>query len=281
MIQPVAALVEGLAQVGLVVLQTDAEPGLGLDKKHRVPTVLVVVVGERHGQPGVSDVTGIITRQFGAAKPPPTHLRFLLLDGDAAAEISVCAMRLRRTPPSVMMIVGAALSWLLVGCGAQASGSVATQPTATAAVPATSATATPAGGVMVTGDVRRPGPTTVTQLTGMTQHTVSVQFSSGKGAETHTETGVLLSDLLPVSALATTSRKNDQLAFAVLATGSDGYAALVAYGEIAPDFGNRGVLLATAQDGAALPHPRLVVPGDVKGGRYVSDVVDLRVVRVG
>lgn len=102
---------------------------------------------------------------------------------------------------------------------------------------------------MVTGDVRHPGPVAAAQLAGMTQHTVSVQFGSAKGTETHSETGVLVSDLLPVSALATTSRKNDQLAFAILATGSDGYAALVSYGEIAPDFGNRGVLLATTQDG--------------------------------
>ena len=74
--------------------------------------------------------------------------------------------------------------------------------------------------------------------------------------------------------------KNDQLAFAVLATGADGYAALVSYGEIAPDFGNRGVLLATTGQ-HALARPRLVVPGDGKGGRYVSDVVEHRVVRVG
>ena len=89
---------------------------------------------------------------------------------------------------------------------------------------------------------------------------------------------MLLSDLLPVDALATTSRKNDQLSFAVLGTGSDGYAALVSYGEVSPDFGNRGVLLSTTEDGTPLARPRLVVPGDGKGGRYVSDVTTLRVV---
>lgn len=48
-----------------------------------------------------------------------------------------------------------------------------------------------------------------------------------------------------------------------------------------PDFGNRAVLLATAEDGKTLAQPRLVVPGDVKGGRYVTDVVGLHVVRAG
>ena len=41
------------------------------------------------------------------------------------------------------------------------------------------------------------------------------------------------------------------------------------------------MLLAIARDGAALARPRLVVPGDVKGARYVSHVVELKVVRVG
>ena len=134
---------------------------------------------------------------------------------------------------------------------------------------------------MISGDVHNAGPVTHEQLADLPQHTVDVQFSSGKGSEKHTESGVLLSDLVAVPALATTSRKNDQLAFAVPATGADGYAALVSNGEIAPDFGNRGVLLAITQDHTPLNRPRLVVPGDVKGGRYVSDVIELRVVRVG
>ena len=84
--------------------------------------------------------------------------------------------------------------------------------------------------------------------------------------------------MLPTTALALTpGRKNDQAALAVTATGADGYAATVSYGEIDPDLGNRGVLVATAEDGKPLARPRLVVPGDVKGARYVSDLVELHV----
>jgi hypothetical protein len=36
------------------------------------------------------------------------------------------------------------------------------------------------------------------------------------------------------------------------------------------------VLPAYREDGARLDRPRLVVPGDVKGGRYVSDVPEVR-----
>lgn len=160
---------------------------------------------------------------------------------------------------------------VLAGCAAAAP----TTPTPVAAV-----SAPPPGTFRVTGAVTTPGELTIDKLKGMPQQTVMVSFGTGKGPEQHTETGVALSELLPPAALATQDRKNDLLSFAVLAIGSDGYAALVAYGEVSPDFGNKAVLLAVQQDGTDLARPRLVVPGDVKGGRYVTDVVELHVARV-
>jgi hypothetical protein len=61
--------------------------------------------------------------------------------------------------------------------------------------------------------------------------------------------------------------KNDALRFWVEATGSDDYAAIVAWGEIDPGFGAKQVLLAYEEDGVDLctAGPRLVVPGDIKG----------------
>jgi hypothetical protein len=166
---------------------------------------------------------------------------------------------------------------LVAGCGTAA---VAESPPSAAPSPAaTAAPDVPAGAVAVTGAVKTPRTVTADQLAALPQRTVSVQFGSGKGPEQHTETGALLTDLLPVDSLATTPAKNDQLSFAVVATGADGYRALVSYGEAAPDFGNRGLLVATSEDGKPLARPRLVVPGDVKGGRYVSDLVRLEVVR--
>ncbi|GAA5141129.1 hypothetical protein [Pseudonocardia adelaidensis] len=174
----------------------------------------------------------------------------------------------------------------LAGCGVGASGSASapleiTAQTATAvAASSPPAQGQPAAGVVrLTGDLRDPRDLHVGELATLPQQTVSVQFGSGSGPQSHIEQGVLLSDLLPVEALATTDSKHDELTFGVLVTGSDGHAALVSYGEISPDFGNRGILLATSEDGAALERPRLVVPGDVKGARYVSEVIELRVVR--
>lgn len=180
-----------------------------------------------------------------------------------------------------MRVLGAVLGCALIGgCGTSA---VATAPPP-AAPTATSAPAPaqpPPGTIALTGNLKAPGQLTAEQLAALPQQTAEVGFESGQGAQKHTEVGPALSDVIPVAALATTDRKNDLLSFAVLAVGADGYSAAVAYADASADFGNRGLLIALTEDGAALPRPRLIVPGDVKGGRYVSDLVELRVIRLG
>jgi len=178
------------------------------------------------------------------------------------------------------------LGWLMLVLGLVFLGGCAgsaAPAAAPATVPATiDAPLPPLGTVLLAGDLKNPGELTVQQLAVMPQQTVEVNFQTGEGPETHTETGVSLSALIPPDALATKDGvKNDLLAFGVLAIASDDYAALVAYGEVSPDFGNKGILLATSEDGMALERPRLIVPGDVKGGRYVTDVIELRVTRIG
>jgi hypothetical protein len=75
-------------------------------------------------------------------------------------------------------------------------------------------------------------------------------------------------------------RKNDWLRHAVLARGTDGYEAVVAWGEFDPDFGARRVLVAFEDDGQRLERPRLVVQGDRHGGRNVSDIDRISLVLV-
>jgi hypothetical protein len=65
----------------------------------------------------------------------------------------------------------------------------------------------------------------------------------------------------------------------VVVTGSDCYEVILSLGEVRPDFGGSAqVLVAYALgDGSPLSASegamRLVVPGDKKGGRYVSNIV--------
>ena len=74
--------------------------------------------------------------------------------------------------------------------------------------------------------------------------------------------------------------KNDALRHAVLVTASDCYQAVVAWGEIDPRFATTEVLLAYEEDRQPLARPRLVVPGDERGGRYVTDVTRVSLLRL-
>jgi hypothetical protein len=113
-------------------------------------------------------------------------------------------------------------------------------------------------------------------------HVYTVTFQAGTAVETHTFTGYLLYDVLTfLGPKFDPAVRNDKLRFYASATGSDGYQAIVAWGEFDPIFENKAVLLAFTQDGKSLAGggPRLVVPGDIRGGRYVSDVVSIRLER--
>jgi hypothetical protein len=115
-------------------------------------------------------------------------------------------------------------------------------------------------------------------------HQVDVTFQAGSQVQQHHYIGALLTDVLTAAGPNfDPTVKNDALRFAVKAIGADGYAAAVSWGEIDPNFGAKQVLLAYNEDGNDLCSvgPRLVVPGDIKGGRYVSTIVRVKVVRIG
>ncbi len=138
----------------------------------------------------------------------------------------------------------------------------------------------------VSGQVAEPETFTPVTLAALNQSTTeTVTFLSGAGSVTDTYTGVPLWTLLQDQGLvADPAIKNDALRFGVVATGSDGYRALISLGEINPAFGNQPDLVAYADmegqlgAGGSAGALRLVVPGDGAGGRYVSNLVDLRVV---
>ena len=138
----------------------------------------------------------------------------------------------------------------------------------------------------LSGQVSDPATFTPVTLAALDQSTTeTATFLSGAGSVTDTYTGVPLWRLLQDQGLLTDPAiKNDALRFGVVATGSDGYRALISLGEINPAFGNQPDLVAYADTegqlgpGGSAGAMRLVLPGDHAGGRYVSNLVDLRVV---
>jgi len=134
--------------------------------------------------------------------------------------------------------------------------------------------------VTVSGDVSTPTTYTAGNLPGSlaTQEiTVSTPPVTGSSF-----TGVSLWDLLVQSGLSTTP--SSVLNEYVIATGTDNYQSIFSLEEIDPQYGNQSDLVAYATGtGASLGtsgFARVVVPGDAKAGRYVSNIDNLTVVSV-
>jgi DMSO/TMAO reductase YedYZ molybdopterin-dependent catalytic subunit len=108
-------------------------------------------------------------------------------------------------------------------------------------------------------------------------------FSGGQGLVTTTYVGVPLGDLLARAVVRVDPAvRNDILRKFVVITGSDCYAVVVSLGEILSDFGGSNQIFVAYQDGAGQPladagMARLVVPGDIRGGRYVSNISEITV----
>ncbi|MFJ7779425.1 molybdopterin-dependent oxidoreductase [Streptomyces yangpuensis] len=189
----------------------------------------------------------------------------------------------RRVP---LPAVAAVAVMVLAGCGGnspeEAAGSATPSSPAAAASSSATASAAPAlkpGEVRIAGQVDKPYTVTLTSLRGLPQQSVEVEYASAKGQQKHTYQGVLLHDVLKdAQPRFDTTKKNGQLRGVVAATGGGDYRAVFAWAELDPGFAKSQTLLAVSEDGKPFDDaagPRLVVPQDTKGGRYVSELNQL------
>jgi len=122
----------------------------------------------------------------------------------------------------------------------------------------------PLGDFLINGKVANPLRLSVSDLASLPIQTLTVSFKAGAQTETHTYTGPLLLDVLGLAEPKFDAKvKNDKLRFYV------------------SGFESKQVLLAMTEDGNSLATegPRLVVPGDDHGGRYVTNIVRIHVDR--
>ena len=138
-----------------------------------------------------------------------------------------------------------------------------------------------AGAVTVDGQVLNPYDLTVEVLQNeFTAQTVDVTFLSGEETVSTQFTGVPLWQVIGAAQPNLNADvRNDRISTFIVVTASDGYQAVIAWGEIDPEFGNANILLAYEENGAPIEDSqgaiRLVVPTDARGGRYVSGVVNI------
>jgi hypothetical protein len=128
--------------------------------------------------------------------------------------------------------------------------------------------------VAVTGMVSHGGKV---ELAALKQVSFSGSFNTMSGRQTHRWTGPLLLDVLDQAGMTDAPGKRTRMQHVILATGTDGYAAAIALGEIDPKGEGKQVIVAVTQDGAPMKAPRLVVPDDASFTRCVHDLATLEI----
>jgi hypothetical protein len=137
----------------------------------------------------------------------------------------------------------------------------------TVAVQSPAPTTAPSPGALTVVDGTHSRVLTAAQLAALPSETLQVSFQAGTTPQSHTEIGPSLGSVLRAAHV------RSGLNTWVAGVGSDAYVAVVTPAE--QWVGQRPLQISLNEDGTALAQPRLVVDGDVKGGRYVSDLVDL------
>lgn len=114
-------------------------------------------------------------------------------------------------------------------------------------------------------------------LAGMPAQEVETTHHGSKGEQTGHYRGVLLWDVI-ASQTDLDDDVKSALRLTILVTARDDHQVAFSIGEIAPDFGSRPVMIGYQLDDAPIPDGlRMVSPGDVRGARYVKDVVRLEI----
>jgi hypothetical protein len=107
--------------------------------------------------------------------------------------------------------------------------------------------------------------------------TIEVTFETAQGSKSGRYTGVPLWALLAKAQPVDEPGKNASLKHTLLITGRDSYAVALSLGEIDPHYEGKQVIVAYAggEPSASMSSLRLVVPGDLHGGRSVRDIATI------
>ena len=133
----------------------------------------------------------------------------------------------------------------------------------------------------VGGEVPRPSKLTAPEFARLPRQTVRAKDHEGKEAEFE---GVPLVEVLKASGVQFgQDLRGPALATYLIVEAADGYRAVFALPELDPAFSDRVILLADRREGKPLGGKegplRVVVPGEKRHGRWVRQVVALKIGR--
>ena len=131
--------------------------------------------------------------------------------------------------------------------------------------------------ILLTGALRNPGAVTLEELAKLPPVDVTVSQETDHGPVTGSFRGALLWTVIQQAQPIDGPEKDAYLRHTILVSGSDGYAAALAQGEIDPKLEGKQVILAYAKDGVPFAGFQLVVPGDAYASRSVHDIAIIEV----
>jgi DMSO/TMAO reductase YedYZ molybdopterin-dependent catalytic subunit len=139
--------------------------------------------------------------------------------------------------------------------------------------------AEPQGGITVVGPSHPPVNVTLGELSRLPTTQIHTNFLTERGPHSASFEGPLLWAVLEKAGVIDPAQHRNQVSQTVVILGRDGYRAVLALGEIAPEFEAKQVILAERMDGKPLDadHLRVVVPLDKRGGRSVREVARIEV----
>ena len=133
---------------------------------------------------------------------------------------------------------------------------------------------TPVGQVTVTGRVQQVATYSIQDLAVLPAYETR---ATSYGNRESIFVGALLWPLIVAARPIPDPTWASNLNRVIFARGADGMSVAVAIAEADPRYEGKPLLVAYKQDGAMLPAPRLVVPGDRHAGRNVPNLVTLEV----
>jgi hypothetical protein len=125
------------------------------------------------------------------------------------------------------------------------------------------------------GHIAHPHRFSLSELEAMPAVTVSTDYAATHGLRQASYTGALLWTLLDRAGLIDASGTKTHLQHVILARGSDGYAVVLALGELDPAIEGKPVIIAYEQDGKPIGGLRLIVPDDKRPARAVKNLVTI------